>query len=68
METDVLMSRKIVSAIQNIQNLTQEEIDALRTEAIDFIKTLPKEKRGSFYWRSGLSRVKRKVTKYDNRF
>lgn len=54
METGELMSQKIAVAVQNVQNLTQEEIDALWAEAMDFIKTLPKEKRGGFYWRSGL--------------
>ncbi len=48
------MKRKVLAALNSAENFTQEEIDAIWAEAMMFIKTLPKEKRGAFYWNSGL--------------
>ncbi len=48
------LKEKVLRAFNSAENLTQEEIDTLWEEATTFIKTLPEEKRGGFYWDSGL--------------
>lgn len=45
---------KIINTLNNIEDFTQEEIDIIWDEAMEFIETLPKDKRGNFYWNSGL--------------
>ena len=54
MVNEELIKKKIAAALSNIEQLTQKEIDALWQEATAYIRTLPEEKRGGFYWRSGL--------------
>ena len=44
---------KVSAALKNVQNLSQEEIDAIWQEATDFIRSLPEDERGGFYWNSG---------------
>lgn len=44
---------KVSYALKNAENFSQEEIDSVWNEAVAFLKTLPKEERGEFYWNSG---------------
>lgn len=48
------IKRRVLAAFNSAENFTQEEIDTVWKEAMTFIKTLPEEKRGAFYWNSGL--------------
>lgn len=48
------LKNKIVDTINNCENLTQEEIDAVWQEATEYIRSLPEKERGGFYWQSGL--------------
>ncbi len=47
------MRAKISAALKIIQDMPQEEIDALWEEAMKFIRSLPENQRGDFYWNSG---------------
>lgn len=47
------MRAKISAALKIIQDMPQEEIDALWEEAMEFIRSLPENQRGGFYWNSG---------------
>lgn len=44
---------KVSNTLKNAENLSQKEIDMVWAEAVAFLKTLPKERRGGFYWNSG---------------
>lgn len=50
----VELKNKIADTINDCERLTQEEIDEVWEEAMEYIRALPKEKRGGFYWNSGL--------------
>lgn len=44
---------KVSNTLKNAENLSQKDIDMVWAEAVAFLETLPKEKRGEFYWNSG---------------
>ena len=45
---------RVIDTLNNAEKLSQAEIDEVWNMAVDFLKTLPKEKRGGFYWNSGM--------------
>ena len=45
---------KVIDTLNKAEILSQTEIDEVWNEAVAFLKTLPKEKRGDFYWNSGM--------------
>lgn len=44
----------MIDTLNKAEILSQTEIDEVWNEAVAFLKTLPKEKRGDFYWNSGM--------------
>lgn len=44
---------KVATTLKNADTLSQKDIDMVWNEAVAFLETLPKEKRGAFYWNSG---------------
>ena len=48
------LKEKITYAMANIEKIPLPELELVQDEARAFIQTLPKEKRGAFYWKSGL--------------
>ena len=44
----------MIDTLNNAEKLSQADIDEVWNEAVAFLNTLPKEKRGGFYWNSGM--------------
>ena len=44
---------KVSNTLKNAEKLSQKDIDMVWNEAVAFLETLPKERRGGFYWNSG---------------
>ena len=49
-----VIEEKITYATTNAEKLSLPELESIQSEARKFIQTLPKEKRGAFYWKNGL--------------
>ena len=45
---------KVAYAVNHAQELKQEDLEETWAEAMRFVGTLPREKQGAFYWKSGL--------------
>lgn len=46
------IKKKIIDTLNNLENLSQEDIIAVYEEASTFGKRLSPEERGAFFWRS----------------
>ena len=50
---DKKIKSKVAYALKNADKLSQEELELVWNEAMEFIKTLPEDRQGAFYWNSG---------------
>ena len=56
---------EIIDALDNTENLSQEELRKVYCRALAFCKKLPREKRGAFFWESGVEMLAMLVDGFD---
>ena len=54
METKHEKIKEIERALKNQKNMHPEELAEIVNSCIDFVKKLPENERGNFFWESGL--------------
>ena len=57
MDTESMKAREITAKVShaaiNAERLSLNELEMALSQALDFIESLPPEKRGAFYWNCG---------------